>query len=323
MKDKLTDLLSKYQKGTCSEEELKLLELWLNELDESTKDEVVFKDKEEAELIRSQLRENIHEKLYDEKPSTFRKLWLPLLKIASVILICSGIGYYFFSLNEIAHLSSTAQNNAAKWDTITTEQGKMKKVILSDASTLFLSANSQIRIAAGFSKSNRKLELLTGEAWFDVVKNPDMPFSVKSGDLQTIVLGTQFSVSAYPGLKKIEVHVSRGKVKVQDQIDTQNLIAGESVQYSLNSKKMTRQDLPVVFDPENQRYLLTNCSFKELSERIENIFGYTLIPLNTRITKRHYTGEIKINQNVHTAISKFLEIHRHKFVISGKEVRMQ
>jgi transmembrane sensor len=323
MKDKLTDLLSKYQKGTCSEEELKLLELWLNELEESTKEEVIFKDREEAELTRGEMRENIHHAIYAEQPSVFRKLWLPLLKIASVVLICTGIGYYFFNRAGTDQIQTTAQHQLVQWDTISTDQGKIKKVTLSDSSTLFLSANSQIRIASGFGKSNRRLELLFGEAWFDVIKNPKLPFSVKSGDLQTTVLGTQFSVTAYPELKKIEVHVSRGKVKVQGQDQIQQLIPGEAVQYMLKDKKLTRHELPVVFDPENQRYLLTNCSFKELAERIESIFGYTLIPQNSKITKRHYTGEIKINQNVNTAIGKFLEIHRHKFVISGKEVRMQ
>jgi transmembrane sensor len=307
MKEKLRELLSKYQQGLCTDEELKLLEQWLAALEQSTKDETVFENAEEMTMIRERMRNTIHQQLHPETPPASYSM---------------GIGYYFLSVENGEKFKSTAENSIVKWDTISTTDGKIKKVILNDSSTIFLSANSQVRIAAGFSKNHRKLELLSGEAWFDVIKNPLLPFTVKSGDLQTIVLGTQFTMTAYPGLKKMEVHVSRGKVKVQEHDQVQQLVAGESVKYNLIDKSLTRTTPPVVFDPENHRYILNDCSFDELAMRIKSIFGYTLISLNNKITSRHYTGEIKINQNVHAALSKFLEIHHHKFEITGKEVRM-
>ncbi len=322
MKEKLTALLSKYQQGLCSKEELELLEQWLGELEQSTDQDVVFEDEEELNATRELMRSNLQGRLYPEKPSTFLKIWSPLWKVAAVFIVCMGLGYYFLAVDGQEGFKSATVSNLVKWDTISTTDGKIKKVTLSDQSTLFLSANSEIRIAAGFSKTHRRLELLHGEAWFDVIKNPRLPFIVKSAALQTIVLGTQFTVTAYPELKKMEVHVSRGVVKVQEHNQVQQLVAGEAVRYNLRNKKLSRQSLPVVFDPENNRYILNDCSFDELAMRVEHIFGYTLVPLNKKITSRHYTGDIKINQNIHTAISKFLEIHHHKFEIVGKEVRM-
>lgn len=321
-KDQLSALLSKYRKGACSEKELELLELWLSELDQSA--EQVSPDNEtERQTLRLQTRENIMQHLHPVPSSVSRSLWPGLMKVAAILLAVLTAGYFLNPQLQRLLGSNAEQQTALAWDTISTPQGKVKKVMLDDQSTVFLSASSKIRVSPGFGKSNRNLEILEGEAWFDVVKNPELPFSVKSGQLRTVVLGTQFIVTTHPGFKNVEVNVTRGKVKVEDGNHQQDLLPGQAVNYAAETGSMEVKPIHVAFDPINQRYIITGCSFSELAARIETLFGYTLVPASAKVKEKYYTGEIDPRQSVRMVMTKFLEIHHYKFEIRGKEVHIQ
>lgn len=84
---------------------------------------------------------------------------------------------------------------------------------LPDGSTVLMNADSELSYA--FGKNGREITL-RGEAFFDVVHNPRVPFIVHSGKVNTRVLGTSFNVRAYPGQRNVKVTVSRGEVQVGD-----------------------------------------------------------------------------------------------------------
>jgi transmembrane sensor len=84
---------------------------------------------------------------------------------------------------------------------------------LPDGSTVLLNEGSELSYA--FGKHGREVTL-RGEAFFDVVHNPRIPFIVHSGKVNTRVLGTAFNVRAYPGQRNVKVTVSRGEVQVGD-----------------------------------------------------------------------------------------------------------
>ncbi len=86
-------------------------------------------------------------------------------------------------------------------------------VALSGGSTVWLNRNSKIRYEKNFNDSIRAVTLI-GEAFFEVAKNPEKPFVVKTGDVQTKVLGTSFNVQAFPNRETIEVALVEGKVDV-------------------------------------------------------------------------------------------------------------
>ena len=90
---------------------------------------------------------------------------------------------------------------------------------LPDGSKVRLSPNSRISYGT-FSVRIREV-FLTGEAFFDVVKNPNQPFLVYANEVVTKVLGTSFNVRAYETDKDIIVSVKTGKVSVYQQVNQQ------------------------------------------------------------------------------------------------------
>jgi transmembrane sensor len=74
----------------------------------------------------------------------------------------------------------------------TTEVGERRSLTLVDGSTVDLNARSSIRV--DFSDSERRVELLGGQALFQVSKDKARPFIVSSGDATVRAIGTQFDV---------------------------------------------------------------------------------------------------------------------------------
>lgn len=79
---------------------------------------------------------------------------------------------------------------------LTTPRGKDFELILSDGTRVWLNADSKIDYPARFDGKNRVVSL-QGEAFFEVAKDKDRPFIVKTRNFETRVLGTRFNVRSY------------------------------------------------------------------------------------------------------------------------------
>jgi transmembrane sensor len=74
----------------------------------------------------------------------------------------------------------------------TTEIAEQRTLTLSDGSRISLNAQTRLRVS--YSKSERHIELLEGQALFDVAKDRGRPFIVRSGQAQVRAVGTRFDV---------------------------------------------------------------------------------------------------------------------------------
>ena len=92
--------------------------------------------------------------------------------------------------------------------------GKKSMIVLSDGTKVWLNAGSQLIYPAVFNGNTRQVTLM-GEAFFDVIKNPQNPFIVRASDVSVQVLGTRFDISAYPDDKIIQTVLEEGKVNLK------------------------------------------------------------------------------------------------------------
>ena len=104
-------------------------------------------------------------------------------------------------------------------ETYSTGVGEQRSVPLSDGSVVTLNTSSQVRVR--FSSGQRRIEVLHGQANFEVAKNPDRPFIVSAGDGEVLALGTVFDV--YRRTHDIVVTLIEGRVAVVPDVP-----AGES-----------------------------------------------------------------------------------------------
>ena len=99
--------------------------------------------------------------------------------------------------------------------TYVTNVGEMRSIALEDGSVVELNTRSRLR--ARFTVNERRLQLLAGEAIFDVAKNPRRPFRVFAGSTEIVAVGTQFNVDAHDS--RTVVTVLEGHVRVTNNMD--------------------------------------------------------------------------------------------------------
>lgn len=113
---------------------------------------------------------------------------------------------------QLAYQSSNAAQAAIQYNTVTTIRGGQYQLILSDGSKVWLNAASSLRFPASFAGKERSVEL-TGEGYFEVARNPAMPFKVKiNGESEVSVLGTAFNINAYPDERTMNTTLIEGSV---------------------------------------------------------------------------------------------------------------
>jgi len=93
----------------------------------------------------------------------------------------------------------------------TTTSGQIAQLTLRDGSHVTLAPNTTLRVSRAFA--DRRDILLTGQAYFDVAPTR-APFVVRTGEIVTRVLGTQFDVRHYASDRSTRVVVLSGKVAV-------------------------------------------------------------------------------------------------------------
>ncbi len=128
-----------------------------------------------------------------ETMTLFRPLILPAL------IVIMMLNLTFFWPNLIPELPNNMY---------ITSIGEHSTHTLEDGSVLTLNSNSQVEVY--YTLSKRVINLLTGEAHFDVVSDPNRPFEVYAGNRMIKAVGTAFSV--YRLENNIEVLVTEGNV---------------------------------------------------------------------------------------------------------------
>lgn len=141
---------------------------------------------------------------------------------------------------DIIDMRLAAASDTATERIVHTPRGKDMKIVLSDGSEVLLNADSKLRFPTRFNSRQRTV-VLEGEAYFTVAKNEKCPFIVRSGNLTTTALGTEFNVQAY-GNKPACVTLITGSVAVNDASEGQKVVLQPGQDASLVDGKLIVAD---------------------------------------------------------------------------------
>lgn len=150
------------------------------------------------------------------KINVFRKYFLS--GIAATLFICMTSAWlyttYFRSGNSVVTYNELINDDNEGLVEQTNNSDKPQIITLSDGSSVLLQPNSKLSYPKIFDGNERKV-YLSGEAFFEISKNPKKPFFVFANEIVTKVVGTSFRVKAYSDKPDVEVLVRTGKVKVR------------------------------------------------------------------------------------------------------------
>ncbi|GHB65714.1 FecR family protein [Persicitalea jodogahamensis] len=170
-----------------------------------------------ADLHEDVVFGRIRQSIADEPAVPIRQLPRRIVWLAAAcILLLLG---YFLIPPELIQSQEVSYNSNRRHSTVAliekvNDSGSPVTVALADGSTVVLQPGSRISYAQNFTVPKNREVYLSGEAFFEVAKNPDKPFLVFANELVTKVLGTSFNVRAYQKDKDVTVEVRTGRVSV-------------------------------------------------------------------------------------------------------------
>lgn len=169
------------------------------------------------------------------------------------------------------------QLEASQQPTVIVNNGReARKIEMKDGSQIWLNRNTSITYDEQYNDRIRVIKL-QGEAFFAVAKNPEKPFIVQAGTVQTSVLGTAFNVRAYPNQDIIEVALVEGKVKVNIDTDTTSnfLSPGDLFAYNNSNEKYTteqfEQDEPYAW--RDGILVFQKATVQEVAQKLQEWYG--------------------------------------------------
>jgi transmembrane sensor len=243
-KDYKEKLIIKYLNNQCSDEELEevaglfketegekeLLEIFTSalgstepilEINQYHNNDIWNKIKAETKPEIKQLHPNVR------KFHTY-----PLFRAASVLLFI--ICVTFVLTNTL--LKETERVPVVAYHTKESPLGSKAVLTFPDGSVAYLNAGTKITYPSVFTGNTREISL-TGEAFFEIKRNEEKPFIIKSNDVYTKVLGTSFNLSSYEN-EPFELTLATGKVEVSAYMDQRKdsiiIYPNEQVLYDKN-----------------------------------------------------------------------------------------
>jgi len=157
--------------------------------------------------VLNRIHHIIHLKRSAKKRNSVHLVYQWVSRVAAVLLISLLTANLYFVLRE----RETGREDAMFQ--IIAPSGSRVNFELPDGSSGILNGGSRLNYAAAFA-ANRRVELV-GEAWFNVEKDKQHPFVISANENKVTVIGTSFSLAAWPGDKSTELILEEGKVLFQ------------------------------------------------------------------------------------------------------------
>lgn len=247
--------------------------------------------------------------------TVFKRRWL--VYAAAVLVLCvAGAATWQWMLS-----GANKTVTAIEWKTITNSGTKQQYAVLPDSSQVWLSPGANLKYAAGFTGSERAIQL-TGEAYFDVRHRAAQPFVVHHGGLSTRVLGTAFNIEAYPQENTTRISLVRGKVIVNDSNSNTPMQAGELLIYDKKQRSVTKEKLTVT-DPNQwtRGYAIFNdVPVTTALERIAARYNRKLILRKDIVLSKRHISTIFKNESMEEMLRLLLFVSQHSFTDNGKAI---
>ena len=275
--------------------------------------------------------------------SSGKQIWLKWAKVAAIFVLAfvsGGIGQYF--LNQ-----KSEPNQSPLLVEYLSPLGSRSFIKMSDGSKIWLNAGTKLTYKNSFGTDNREVNL-SGEAFFEIEKNPLIPFIVQTSEINITALGTKFNVKAYEEEKTIETTLVEGSVRLEGnyfKLAEEVILNGkekavftklnQTLELASNNQPSTenqiepkqKSELKIITsiepDPiiswKDERWIINNEKLGALSKKLERRFDVNFIFDNDLLMEYSFGGTLEDEtlEQVLEAISSSSPI---KYAIQGKSV---
>lgn len=208
-------------------------------------------------------------------------------RVAAAITLIIGLGWRFStwqsSKTPFAYEKLVKASTIPLMEIINANQ-TAQSITLPDGSHITLAKNARISYSTQMAKEPSRSVYLSGEAFFEVTKDPSHPFFVYANGLVTRVVGTSFTIRTNG--QQVSVIVRSGRVAVYpmkdeatvEQADAKLMLTpNQQATFAAEENQLTRAiaSQPVSLSPDPQKLLLQfeNAPIAEVFTQLEQTYG--------------------------------------------------
>lgn len=286
------EILDRYIAGEASPEEKEDVARWLDADRKNMKEflarrklyDISIWQQEPAPVAKDNLS-------LDNKRWTLRSISIEFSKIAAIFLIAFSVLYSFLVNND--------NTDPAKMQTIFVPPGQRAELTLTDGTKVWLNAKTTFTFPNKFTACSRNVTL-DGEGYFEVTKDTEKPFTVKTEKYDIKVLGTEFNVTAYSASPVFETSLLKGAVEVSSPKTNTRISLEPNTRTYIENGVLKKGVI------EHQTYFLWKegliCFFDEpvgkMIDKLELYYDVKINVQNKQLLKNRYSGKFRTKDGV-------------------------
>lgn len=300
------DIIIRYLENRCSEEDFILINNWMKESDENAAklfrmeeiyhlgkfpadtDELVAKA--ERRLGRRLEQDNQQKKRVFKLRNTLRYA----AAIAAVLMMAAGFAYYL------------SQDEKEELVIASAAYGQVREMILPDGTKVWLNQSSQLKYPRTFEGRERHV-YLEGEAYFEVARNHERPFTVNSSAMDVRVLGTSFNIKCRPGNSIAETTLVEGEVEVKEKLDKGKITLSPGQKAVLNRvtgrMQVKQVDAKMEIVWHNDLIPFDKSSIFQIAAVLERFYGVKIILSPDVDSTKTYSGVLKKKDSIESVLN--------------------
>lgn len=219
----------------------------------------------------------------------------------------------------LAYLAEYGEATAVTFNILTTPRSGQYQLTLPDGSRVWLNNVSRLRYPTAFLGKDRTVEL-TGEAYFEIVKDAAKPFIVKVKDEAVEVLGTSFNVMAYSEEGGTQTTLLTGAVAVKAGSNMVRLKPDEQAQMKADGglkvvKDVASQD---VVSWKDGFFYFGRASFAAVMRQLARWYDVDVI-YEGKVPEMEFGGKIDRTLPLNDLL-KFLDKNQIHFRLEGRKL---
>ena len=200
-------------------------------------------NREEEQMVRPSLASNILPGTSKAVLTLANGQMIPLGKEATDSTIITD-GTQISASGSGVTYASGVESESVVYNKLEIPRGGEFCLTLSDGTRVWLNSETSIQYPVAFGAKERRV-FVQGEAYFEVAKDANKPFTVQFMSSSVTVLGTSFNIRAYPEEKRSQTTLAEGSVRIYSPGSLMLLKPGEQAEVSALSGEMVKQEVEV------------------------------------------------------------------------------
>lgn len=225
--------------------------------------------------------------------------------------------------DRLVYTSSEGENvDGIRFNELEVPRGGEYKVKLADGTLVYLNSATRMKYPVKFDEKERKV-YLSGEAYFEVTKDPERPFFVEMEGVEVRVYGTSFNVNTYQK-ESIQAVLVKGSIGVKVLASGMESVIkpGQMAEFKQGNTKVDVKEVNVAVytDWKDGIFRFENQRLEDILTVLSNWYDVDVFYQTATVKELHFSGYMERYKDVRVILEAITLSTGVTFSIQGKTI---